>query len=173
MKRWQLILLMLLAPFVCGAGVPTRGQSGAWFESAATGRITLVDLANERGCRWGLADDVPALQRAGTCGEPGKRNHFQVLTHNINCNWTRCPAKRGDVSGIALLQVSDRVRLFDGTTIWTGRVIWSAYIENGCPQPQAEFECPTEVCGTAVTSFGPVRPDDTFGYYLVRIAYAR
>lgn len=167
--------LLLVVVLMCGGAIPTGpcGAQGAYFESALTGRIDLVNFAVDLDCAWGLRSDAPALQRSGECGLPLQKNDLIVVTHNLSCYADSCPLERGKLSGIGLLRRGDKVALFDGATLWQGRVTWFGHVTDQSLAPQAEYDCAAEKCGAAVTSSGDRLPDGRFAYCLVRFALRR
>lgn len=168
----RLLLILLLA---FGGAIPTKscGAQGAYFESALTGRIDLVDFQLALNCNWGLSSDQAALQRSGQCGLPKQRNDLIVVTHNTSCVGDVCPLERGKLSGIGLLRRGDKVAVFDGSALWQGRVTWFGHVVDQSLAPQAEYDCGAPKCGVAVTSSGDRLPDGRFAYCLVRFALRR
>lgn len=159
------LMVILSANFVSSS----ESCSELYFESEKTGRIDLAEF----NCIWGTPDDKNSLQVSNECGLPKQKNHFMVLTHNWLCDGESCPSGLGWVTNIPMLERSDKALLCDGSRLWKGTVISSRFVDYGQqPMPQTEFQCPTKVCGTIVTSYG--KQDATFraeGFWLVRLSY--
>ena len=180
MRRLFLLLILALvatayAP-VAAQPAPdlTCGDTDAWFFSDDTWLQWLVAL-EDKACAWGTKDDENSLQRPGRCGWESEHNRLVVLTHNWYCTPDNCPIGVGGVSDIPLLDVRERVSLCEYGTLWRGRIVSSAFVDDGDPQPQTDFTCGTDVCGTIVTSVGARagRNGPAAGYWLVRISYTR
>lgn len=176
------VILALLNVVVAGAEPPTSTPTpvpvtcheGTWFDSEPTGRIWLVSFEETLGCRWGTPDDQDALQRAGKCGWEAASNRFAVLTHNWKCDRWTCPIGEGWVSNIPLLEPGDRVELCEFGNYWRGRVV-ETILSHGEVQPQDDFTCRGEACGTIVTSTGERQGEwgPTGQFVVVRISYTR
>ena len=172
------VVLALLNVVVAGAqGDGDAGAScegGAWFESETTGRIWLVNFEETLGCRWGTPDDMDALQRTGRCGWDAVFNRFAVLTHNWKCDAWTCPVGKGWVSNIPLLDVGDRADLCEFGALWRGRVV-EVVDSDGSVQPQDDFRCGGDACGTIVTSVGDRLSEwgPTGRFVVVRLRYTR
>lgn len=169
-----IIVLLLLTTFSATAQEKPECEGGAWFESSSIShRIWLVSFQETLGCQWGRPEDQNALQRSGFCGIPKQRNDFIVLTHNWRCTATNCPVGEGWVTDIGTMAVGDTASLCDFGTLYAGTVIWAEKVTDSDPQPQTEFDCPGDVCGTIVTSVGKRLWENgpAEGFYLVRISY--
>lgn len=172
------VALALVNVAVAGAQAPlerpdlTCADSDAWFWSDDTWLVWLVTLES-KACLWGTPDDANSLQRPGHCNWDSQHNRLVVLTHNWYCDANNCPKGVGGVSDIPLLEEGEGVQLCEFGRLWTGSVTWSELVTDGDPQPQTDFECGSETCGTIVTSYGhrlwPNGPAE--GYWLVRIQY--
>lgn len=167
------LLGIFLAPLIgVQAQTLTCAEGDLWFFSEDTWLIWLTPL-EDKACLWGTPDDANSLQRPGRCGWEAEHNRFAVLTHNWYCDANNCPTGVGGVSDIPLLDVGERVQLCEYGKLWQGRVVSSERVTTGHPQPQTDFECGADVCGTIVTSVGPRagRYGPAEGYWLVRMAY--
>ena len=162
MRRIRAAVLAVLAVvfLTASSGVETGAAQpcqGMWFESARTGRLTLVDFEQDLRCVWGTVDDKNALQRSGKCGMETQRNDLIVLTHNWYCGWFDCPV--GSVypneTNIPKLRAGEQTSLCDGGRLWRGTVVSAIHVgRDRAISPQTEFNCGGGKCGTIVTSVG-------------------
>lgn len=170
------VALALVNVIVAGAQEAPElvcGANDAWFFSQDTWLIWLVPLEDKR-CLWGTPDDENSLQRPGRCGWNAEHNQLVVLTHNWYCDANSCPVGVGGVSDIPLLEPGDEAALCEFGVLWRGRVVENV-VSHGEVQPQDDFRCGADVCGTIVTSTG-VRAYEwgpTGEFVVVRLSYTR
>ena len=176
-KPLLIALFIVLAGLIAAQPVLAVACSGMWFESQRTGHLTLVNFTVDLQCQWGRTEDKNALQRSGECGMQKQKNDLIVLTHNWQCGWYDCPTGFIDPqeSNIPLMKPGEKVQLCDGGTLWDGRVVKAiTEARKLAVNPQDNFTCAGEKCGTIVTSFG--KRDWSWGpvnYAVIRISYTR